>query len=205
MVSRSPMIETATSFSVTPGNSTRSTRSSFVSCISTDGSHGRAVCVAPAIGRPAKVSNNLPTSTRLPNGSQRSTVPNGRQRSLAIVLCPPWNLAGLPGPAIEYICHISSESNTVNYWVALFARDRVTAMRLGCSGCLGTVVGLALVAVVVGGAVGAAVRMLADPLVPIPETTQADGSRAQRKLFELGRQGRRGEPVILTEGEINAL
>ncbi len=78
-------------------------------------------------------------------------------------------------------------------------------MRLGCSGCLGTVVGLALVAVVVGGAVGAAVRMLADPHVPIPETTQADGSRAQRKLFELGRQGRRGEPVILTEGEINAL
>jgi hypothetical protein len=47
--------------------------------------------------------------------------------------------------------------------------------------------------------------MLADPHVAIPETTQADGSRAQRKLFELGRQGRRGEPVMLTEAEINAL
>ena len=78
-------------------------------------------------------------------------------------------------------------------------------MRLGCSGCLGAVVGLALVAVVVGGTVGATIRMLADPKVPIPETTQADGSRAQRKLFDLGRQSRRGEPVTLTESEINAL
>ena len=76
-------------------------------------------------------------------------------------------------------------------------------MRLGCSGCLGTIVGLALVAILVGGTVGAIVRMLADPAIAVPATTPADGARAQRKLFDLGRP-RTGETVF-TEAEINAL
>jgi hypothetical protein len=68
---------------------------------------------------------------------------------------------------------------------------------------LGTIVGLALVAILVGGTVGAIVRMLADPAIAVPATTPADGARAQRKLFDLGRP-RTGETVF-TEAEINAL
>jgi hypothetical protein len=78
-------------------------------------------------------------------------------------------------------------------------------MRLGCPGCLGAVVALALIAVLVGGTVGAAVRMLARTDVSAPVTTAADGSRAQRKLFDLARRARAGESVVFTEAEINAL
>lgn len=78
-------------------------------------------------------------------------------------------------------------------------------MKLGCSGCLGTVAALALIALLGGGAVGATVRMLAQPDVTVPATTAADGARAQRKLFDLARQSRRGETVVLTEAELNAL
>jgi hypothetical protein len=78
-------------------------------------------------------------------------------------------------------------------------------MKVGCTGCLGAAAALALTALLVGGAVGAAVRMLAQPDVTVPTTTAADGARAQRKLFDLARQARRGETVILTEAELNAL
>src|SRR6185369_3459944 len=78
-------------------------------------------------------------------------------------------------------------------------------MRLGCPGCLGAVVALALIAVLVGGTVGAAVRMLARTDVSAPVTTAADGSRAQRKLFDLARRARAGESVVFTAAEINAL
>ena len=78
-------------------------------------------------------------------------------------------------------------------------------MRLGCSGCIALIVVLALGGLLVGGAVGAAIRILADPeLAPSPATA-ADGSRAQNKLFDLARQARRGETVTLTEAEVNAL
>jgi hypothetical protein len=78
-------------------------------------------------------------------------------------------------------------------------------MKVGCTGCLGAAAALALTALFVGGAVGAAVRMLAQPDVSAPTTTAADGARAQRKLFDLARQSRRGETVVLTEAELNAL
>lgn len=78
-------------------------------------------------------------------------------------------------------------------------------MRMGCSGCLGAVVALALLALLIGGTVGAAVRMLAEPDASVPVTTAADGARAQRKLFELGRQTKRAETIVLTETEVNAL
>lgn len=78
-------------------------------------------------------------------------------------------------------------------------------MKLGCSGCLGVVTALALVTVLVGGTVGVAFRMMAESDFEIPTTTQADGARAQGKLFELGRQTRRGEATVLTEVEVNAL
>ena len=78
-------------------------------------------------------------------------------------------------------------------------------MRLGCSGCLGVVVGVALLAALVGGTVGAVVRMLTPADLSSPATTAADGSRAQRKLFDLARRARPGESVVFTEAEINAL
>lgn len=93
----------------------------------------------------------------------------------------------------------------VKYWDSGDLVLGLQAMRLGCTGCLGALVGLALVALVIGGTVGATVRMLARPDVSPPSTTAADGARAQRKLFDLGRQARRGETVVLTEGELNAL
>jgi hypothetical protein len=78
-------------------------------------------------------------------------------------------------------------------------------MKLGCSGCLGALVALALIALLVGGTVGATLRMLAQPDISVQPTTAADGARAQRKLFDLARQTRRGDTVFLTEAEVNAL
>ena len=78
-------------------------------------------------------------------------------------------------------------------------------MKLGCSGCVALIVVVALVSTLVGGAVGAGFRMLSRPDRVETSTTAADGSRAQRKLFELGRASKRGEAVTLTEAEVNAL
>jgi hypothetical protein len=79
-------------------------------------------------------------------------------------------------------------------------------MRLGCAGCLVSVTALAMAALAVGGAVGAAVRALARPDGPLPAaTTEADGTRAQQKLFELARRPRRAPTVALSEAEVNAL
>lgn len=78
-------------------------------------------------------------------------------------------------------------------------------MRSGCSGCLATVVVIALVALLLGGVIGATVRMLAAADEPEPATNAADGARAQQKLFDLARQVRRGETVTFSEAEVNAL
>jgi hypothetical protein len=78
-------------------------------------------------------------------------------------------------------------------------------MRLGCSGCLGCFVTLALVALLVGGTVGVAARILAQPPTVPRVITPQDGPRAQQKLFDLARNARRGETVVLTEPELNAL
>src|SRR5262245_49390683 len=80
----------------------------------------------------------------------------------------------------------------------------VAAMKLGCSGCLGGLVFLAVAALAVGGVVGAGTRMLAGPTDPLPITTAADGTRAQQKIFDIARRPRGGQ-VTLTEAEINAL
>src|SRR6266508_4927329 len=79
------------------------------------------------------------------------------------------------------------------------------AMKLGCSGCLALILILAVASLLVGGAVGAAVRMLAHPDVRVAPSTAADGARAQQKLFDLARQARRGETIALSEAEVNAL
>ena len=78
-------------------------------------------------------------------------------------------------------------------------------MKSGCSGCLVAVVSLGIVALAVGGAVGAGLRMLAKPeAATLPATTAADGTRAQQKIFDLARH-RSSQPVILSEAEVNAL
>ena len=81
----------------------------------------------------------------------------------------------------------------------------MATMRLGCSGCLATLVGAAVGGLLLAGVIGAAVRMLALPDEGDPRTTAADGARAQQKLFALARQGRRAETVTLSETEVNAL
>ena len=78
-------------------------------------------------------------------------------------------------------------------------------MRLGCTGCLSSLAGVALVALLTGGSAAVAFRMLAASDSDAPETSAADGSRAQQKLFSLTRQDRRGATVALTEAEVNAL
>jgi hypothetical protein len=79
-------------------------------------------------------------------------------------------------------------------------------MKAGCSGCLWAVAVLALVALVLGGAVGVGIRMVAKPeAATLPATTAADGSRAQQKIFDLARRTRLAQPVVLTEAEVNAL
>jgi hypothetical protein len=77
-------------------------------------------------------------------------------------------------------------------------------MKLGCAGCLGGLALLGLLALSVGGLVGATARMLSAP-VEVAVVTAADSSRAQQKLFDLARHARRGQTVTLTEGELNAL
>jgi hypothetical protein len=62
-----------------------------------------------------------------------------------------------------------------------------------------------LAALLVGGTVVAGLRMLSQPEIAIAPTSPSDGTRAQRKLFDLARQSRRGETVTLTEAELNAL
>src|SRR4029450_12661214 len=97
MESRSPLMVTFTSFSLTPGTSTVSTRSSFVSCMSTAGSHAR-VMGAVFMGRPKNVSN-------------RSEVPNGVQRTIAISEALLVVRRALPGPdhflSTNVIYHLS--------------------------------------------------------------------------------------------------
>jgi len=81
-------------------------------------------------------------------------------------------------------------------------------VRLGCFGCTAVLgLGVALAA----GALGAGwviARSLDDPQVSAPATRPEDGARVQQKLFEILRRGRAreaAEPIVLSEGEVNAL
>ncbi|HTO10321.1 MAG TPA: hypothetical protein VMQ51_02030 [Candidatus Binatia bacterium] len=76
----------------------------------------------------------------------------------------------------------------------------------GCSGCLVALVSVGLVALAIGGVVGAGLRMLATPAAAtLPATTAADGARAQQKVFDLARSRRLAQPITLSEAEVNAL
>jgi hypothetical protein len=74
-------------------------------------------------------------------------------------------------------------------------------MRLGC-GCL---IGLALVAVLVGGTGWVAYQSIQEPILRPISTTAADSQRAQEKIYSIvARSGGRGRPVELSEPEVNA-
>lgn len=83
-------------------------------------------------------------------------------------------------------------------------------MRLGCAGCL-TVLAFWSVIGVCGASLGGwfAFRLGQSPDIDIPTTTQADNTRAQRKVLDIAR--RRGTPplskgaVVFSERELNAL
>lgn len=81
-------------------------------------------------------------------------------------------------------------------------------VRLGCGGCLGT---LLLVTVLLGAVAGTAwgtFRALAPASLVVSPGTQVDGLRAQQKLYGLVRQAGSGKPhretVTLSEPELNA-
>ena len=75
-------------------------------------------------------------------------------------------------------------------------------MRVGCGGCLTTLVMLALLATA-GTSVWGTSRALQNPEIAVIRTTAEDAARAQQKLFRLVRGGAT-EPVVLSEAEINA-
>ncbi len=80
-----------------------------------------------------------------------------------------------------------------------YGRD---VLRLGCFGCLTVVVVLALVGVVGWGAF----QITRAPGLAGPPTSQADGIRAQQKIFDVLRRSGSGRPhtVALSERELNA-
>ncbi len=74
--------------------------------------------------------------------------------------------------------------------------------RLGCFGCLTSLVFVALV----GGIAWAGFRIVRAPDFIAPPTAKADGIRAQQKIFELFRRGGggRARSMTLSEREVNA-
>ena len=77
-------------------------------------------------------------------------------------------------------------------------------MRLGCGGCLSTLLTLTAVGVLSVATGWAVVRSLQTPAVERVSFAPEDGARAQRKLLDLVRGRPRGGPVVLSEAEINA-
>lgn len=82
-------------------------------------------------------------------------------------------------------------------------------MKLGCGGCLGTLIYLALLLGAVGGTAWVAVRALGSPDPPLPEGSVADAQRGQVKIFAILRAGEKRSGVTpleehaVTDREIN--
>src|SRR5215475_11742904 len=96
-LSRSPVMDTCTSFSLMPGRSTLITSSSFVSYMSADGVHVRSRD-GPWTERPKNVSKRRSTSDWISPRSLAPThgsspCPTGRQRT-TVMTKPSLNLAG---------------------------------------------------------------------------------------------------------------
>ena len=82
-------------------------------------------------------------------------------------------------------------------------------MRLGCLGCLGSALGLALLVCLVGGAVWAWNGVYAVPPQLTPSPAKPDPEALGRKLTEVALRSSGGstrtEPVVLSEAEITSL
>jgi hypothetical protein len=82
-------------------------------------------------------------------------------------------------------------------------------MRLGCLGCLGSILGLGLLVCLVGGTVWAWSGLYAAPPLLSPDPGKADPAALSRKLAEIGLRssGRsiRTEPLVLGEAEVASL
>lgn len=80
-------------------------------------------------------------------------------------------------------------------------------MRLGCGGCLGSLLLWGLIVTGAAAIVLGLVRATEEPDAILPVTTVTDGARAQQKLYEVLRGATRqgsGKEVVLTEAELNA-
>lgn len=78
-------------------------------------------------------------------------------------------------------------------------------MRLGCAGCFVSILMVFLMIVVAASAFVALARALDEPDTVLPVPTEADGFRAQQKLYGLARVSRgASKEVVLTEAELNA-
>ena len=75
-------------------------------------------------------------------------------------------------------------------------------MRVGCGGCLTSLVMVGLLATV-GTSVWGTSRALQTPRIAAVPSTSEDAARAQQKLFRLIRGGSR-DPVVMSQAEINA-
>ena len=81
-------------------------------------------------------------------------------------------------------------------------------MRVGCLGCLTLVLTLGGISEL--GWIG--LQALREPEFELPATAPGDGIRAQRKVYQIAQVARRGpgrsapggEPIVLTQGELNA-
>jgi hypothetical protein len=82
-------------------------------------------------------------------------------------------------------------------------------MRFGCAGCLVLFVILAFLAAVVGAFVVLSGNIFEEPRIEVLDSSRADVSATRSKLYEIVQrdagQSSRQDPVIFSEGEINAL
>ena len=82
-------------------------------------------------------------------------------------------------------------------------------MRLGCTGCLATLLGLGAVLALIGGGAWAWSRALAPPPHLVASQARQDASGADRKLAGLGHgvggRARRPDPIVLSEAEVSAV
>jgi hypothetical protein len=78
-------------------------------------------------------------------------------------------------------------------------------MKLGCAGCLGSIVVAVLGLLLLAGVFTIGVRLGQTPDLTAVTPEPADGARAQQKLFDLARVTRKRDTTTLSEGEVNAL
>lgn len=78
-------------------------------------------------------------------------------------------------------------------------------MRLGCAGCLVSILIVVLVIAGVASTLVALVRAMDEPDIVLPVPGAADGIRAQQKLYDVALGSRGGaKEIMLTEAELNA-